>query len=126
MYNCPSKAVHKDKIKNSFITKEFLLPPANEVWGKVMFSQVFVCPQRGGGWLPSMHHKSHDQGGGANNPPAGRPGGVCPLPWDTMICSQQAGSTHPTGTHSCYNFLSNFLIGHSIHRKKKLGHVLPM
>ena len=26
-----------------------LLPPANEVWGKVMFSQVFVCPQ-GGGW----------------------------------------------------------------------------
>ena len=21
------------------------LPPANEVWGKVMFSQVFVCPQ---------------------------------------------------------------------------------
>ena len=22
-----------------------LLPPANEVWGKVIFSQVFVCPQ---------------------------------------------------------------------------------
>ena len=27
---------------------DFLLP-ANEVWGKVMFSQVFFCP-RGGGW----------------------------------------------------------------------------
>ena len=26
-----------------------LLPPANEVWGKVMFSQVFVCPQWGRG-----------------------------------------------------------------------------
>ena len=24
-----------------------LLPPANEVWGKVMLSQVFVCPQGG-------------------------------------------------------------------------------
>ena len=24
-----------------------LLPPANEVWGKVIFSQGFVCPQRG-------------------------------------------------------------------------------
>ena len=23
------------------------LPPANEVWGKVMFSQVFVCSQEG-------------------------------------------------------------------------------
>ena len=38
----------------------YLLPPANEVWGKVMFSQVFVCP---GGLCPSMHHRSHDQGG---------------------------------------------------------------
>ena len=27
----------------------YLLPPANEVWGKVMFSQVFVCPMGGGG-----------------------------------------------------------------------------
>ena len=26
-----------------------LLPPANEVWGKVMLSQVFVCPQWGKG-----------------------------------------------------------------------------
>ena len=22
-----------------------ILPPVNEVWGKVMFSEVFVCPQ---------------------------------------------------------------------------------
>ena len=26
---------------------QYLLPPANEVWNKVMFSQVFVCPQGG-------------------------------------------------------------------------------
>ena len=38
-----------------------LLQPANEVWGKVMFSRVFVCPRvRGGGYFPSMHHQSHD------------------------------------------------------------------
>ena len=34
----------------------------NEVWGKVMFSQVFFCP-RGAGtdWYPSMLHRSHVQ-----------------------------------------------------------------
>ena len=25
-----------------------LLPPANDVWGKVIISQAFVCPQGGG------------------------------------------------------------------------------
>ena len=41
-----------------------LLPPANEVWGKVMFyKHVLFCPRRGGGdWLPTMHHRSHDWG----------------------------------------------------------------
>ena len=34
-----------------------------------MFSQVFVCPQGGRGWLPSMHHRSHDQGVCPNPPP---------------------------------------------------------
>ena len=32
------------------------LPSANEVWGKLMFSQMFVCPQGEGGWLPSIYH----------------------------------------------------------------------
>ena len=27
-----------------FFLDELFLPPANEVWGKVIFSQVFVCP----------------------------------------------------------------------------------
>ena len=45
-----------------------LLPPTIEVWGKVIFSQVFVCSWFMGswvhgfmGWPPSMHHRSHDQ-----------------------------------------------------------------
>ena len=29
--------------------RPFFLSPTNEVWGKVMFSQMFVCPQGGGG-----------------------------------------------------------------------------
>ena len=28
-----------------FFLSCLVLPPANEVWGKVMFSQVFICPQ---------------------------------------------------------------------------------
>ena len=45
-----------------------LITPANEVWGKVMFLHlcVILFPV-GRGWLPSMHHGSHDQ----------HPGGVC-------------------------------------------------
>ena len=41
-----------------------LLPPANEVWGKVMFF-IPMCHsvhRWGRGWLPSMHNRSHDQG----------------------------------------------------------------
>ena len=43
------------------------LPPANEVWGKVMILHVSVILSMGVGerqWLPSMHHRSHDQSPG--------------------------------------------------------------
>ena len=33
---------------------QLLFPPANEVWGKVIFSQACVCPQEGGG----LHDRS--------------------------------------------------------------------
>ena len=84
-----------------------------------------------GAWLPSMYHRSHDWGSASReylpNPPVGRPqgsasSGVCPTlldadslgcrppggrppgpPWDTMGYSQQVGSTHPTGMHSCFH-----------------------
>ena len=32
-----------------------LLPPANEIWGKVKFSQVFICPQGGGDLGGGLH-----------------------------------------------------------------------
>ena len=47
------------------------LPPANEVWGKVMFyTCVSLCSQ-GESLCPSMHHRSHDREGLC-------PGGLCP------------------------------------------------
>ena len=67
------------------------LQAINEVWGKVMFSQVFIYPW--GGWLPSMHHRSHDQG-------------VCIGGWwvDPRRTGK-AGGTHSTGMLPC---LSDF------------------
>ena len=43
------------------------------------------------GWLPSMYHRSNDQG---NLHPEG-------YTWDTTGYGQQGGSMHPTGIHSC-------------------------
>ena len=69
-----------------------------------------VCLSTEGGWLHSMHHRSHDQGGGSASRGVGlhgglRPGGWAnPLPrdtWDTTGYGQQAGGTHPTGINSC-------------------------
>ena len=42
------------------------LPPANEVWGKVMFYSCLSV--HGGGGLPSINHMSHNQPPGADPP----------------------------------------------------------
>ena len=54
-----------------FQSFQIFLLPANEVWGKVMVLHVCVIlfTGAGEGWLPSMHHRSHDQHpGGALHP----------------------------------------------------------
>ena len=93
-----------------------------------MFSQVFVCPGAEG-WLPSMHHRCHDQhrGGmvgfpayitghmtsiqGAGLPTGGSASrGICPqgglptgglgrLPYPR---TRKADGTHPIGMLSCF------------------------
>ena len=67
-----------------------LLPPANEVWGKVIFSVACVKKSVHGG-SASVH---------AGIPPPGA---------DTPPCAvhagrygQQAGGMHPTGMQSCW------------------------
>ena len=104
----------------------FLLPPANEVWGKVIFSVACVKNSVHGGvclsacWdatppleqtRPWSRHPltSHplDQ---EQTPPQSR------LPQDQAPpcavhagrCGQQAGSMHPTGMHSCFKIHLHF------------------
>ena len=102
------------------LTKLVNLPSANEVWGKVMFSQVFVCP-RGegrvgfpacitghmtsiGGWGGAASRGvclqevciqgvyPMEGGGGSAYEVGGRP-----------RATRKAGCTHPTGMVSCCN-----------------------
>ena len=70
-----------DCVKGKQHTRLLVLPPANEVWGKVTFSQASVIPFVHGGWC--LH-----PGGVGQTPPAS----------GTI---QRAGGTHPTGMHSC-------------------------
>ena len=73
-----------------------LLPPASEVWGKVMFSHLSVCPEGGWcyeGWIVLWRGGAvHNRKWHHNTPWTAPPH---PLP------SQQAGGRHPTGVLSC-------------------------
>ena len=102
--------------------KTKFLPPANEVWGMVMFSQVFICPwgggfpacitghitgkggclHRGGGiFIQGVSIQGSALGGSASRRGLHDPRGVCiqgvgrPPCQDTTGCGQRAGGTHP-------------------------------
>ena len=76
------------------------LPPANEVWGKVMFLHLSVILFTGGVsarlhagmHTPSGRHPPRQTPSLGQTPTLGRP-----PPSDTMGYGQQAGGTHPTG-----------------------------
>ena len=93
--------------KTNSLNISVFLPLANEVWGKVMFSQIFVCPQgrglhQGGSASGDLHMRWPDS-------PSlySRGRGICiwgggglgrPLPG-----TRKGGGTHPTGMLSfCY------------------------
>ena len=76
------------------------LPPANEVWGKVIFS------------VASVKNSVHREGGSASvhariplpaDPPESRPRYQAPPlgAEHARRYGQRAGGTHPTGMHSC-------------------------
>ena len=74
------------------------LPPANEVWGKVIFSEACVknsVHSGGGGLLP----------GGAYSGRLPARGGAWWRPPPHPRTATAVGSTHPTGMHSCYRCL---------------------
>ena len=79
-------------ISPNFLFLCILLPPANEVWGKVMFLHLCVILFTWWGiFCPSMHHRSHDRGSLSRGSLSGRD----PRVWSRV------GGTHPTGMHSC-------------------------
>ena len=85
-----------------------LLPPANEVWGKVMFSQVFSLSTGGSAYRGSAW--------GGVRPPCGRhPGGLGRPPG-----TRKAGGTHPTG------MLSFLVLVHFHKTAPHPAHNLPM
>ena len=69
-----------------------LLPPANDVWGKVIISQAFVCPQ-GGGMADTPPRQTPSRAD--TRPPSPR------LTAPPTEMATEAGGTHPTGMHSC-------------------------
>ena len=68
-----------------------LLPPADEVWGKVIFSQACV---------KNSVHRGRAGLGGVPGP--GRGVRV----WRPPMMAIAAGGMHPTGMHSCYSKMS--------------------
>ena len=93
------------------------LPPANEVWGKIMFLQASVILLTGGCLLPGGCLLRGRYAPGWVCSGGVLPGGVCsrvesapgggsaPGGWCLMEApgtATAAGGTHPTGMHSCY------------------------
>ena len=86
-------------------------------FSKVTFSQAVVIlfgsgGGGGGSWLPSMHHRSHDQRGSASCGglhPGDLPTGGGGDTWNTTGYGQQADGTHPTGMLSGFFYLPHFI-----------------
>ena len=154
MHTCIfSKISEKDQTEKCYCSSSLtLLPPANEVWGKVIFSEACVknsvhrrgvpgqvhppdkvhprarytpqagTPPRAGTSLDQVHPRNqvHPPGPGTPHPPGPGtlhqtrytphlPGQVHPRALHAGRYGQQAGSTHPTGMHSCFFLFTDFL-----------------
>ena len=88
--------------------QDTFLPPINEVWGKVIFSQAYVIPSvHKGVCIQGVGSASRGVcilvGGGGLHPGGLHPGGrrTPPTPSHTMEYGQWTGSKHPTEKNSC-------------------------
>ena len=101
-FYCNSTTLHLLSARDvSSLTRVRLLPPANEVWGNVICLQVCVCPQGGclvpgGAWSWRVHGPRGCMVLGG----CMVPGGGCLV--KTPPTATAAGSTHPSGMHTCY------------------------
>ena len=81
---------------DNFTARIALLPTAYKVWGKVMFSQVFVWP--GGGCLVRVWWVSGQKGVSGQWGVWSEGGEDRPSPQEMATA---VVGTHPTGIHSC-------------------------
>ena len=87
----------------------YSLPPANEVWGKVIYLQVCTIHGRGGAWSGEVPASGGVPGLGGSCPRGGAwsRGRGEPAPGGCLVETPQtataAGGKHPTGMHSCLN-----------------------
>ena len=85
--------------------KFLFLPPANEVWGKVVFLHLCVILFTGGLGFPACitGHMTRGSASGEGLPPGGSAsmgvGKTLPLQIHGIL--QQAGGTHRTGMYKC-------------------------
>ena len=96
---------YSEEIKKLFARlKLFYLPPANEVWSKVMFLHLCVILFREGVCLQGGLHP----GGLGKSPPS-----------DTTGYGPRVGGTHPTGMHSCLANFQNAARRRHVHTSRK-------
>ena len=88
------------KVLATFTSFTFL-PPANEVWGKVMISHLSVSHSVHGGMYPSMQCVCP-----ADTPPGRHPPRQTPAP---PKMATEASGMHPTGMHSRVSLMFGFL-----------------
>ena len=90
----------------------FLLPPANEVWDKVIFSQVFVCPQGCSLYdvTSCLAAWCHVPSGGSAYSKVGVYGEVC-LQWG-LPTGGEGGQTPPESESRRYTFYWNVFLFH--------------
>ena len=74
-----------------------LLPPANEVWVKVIFLHLSVILFTGGGACSGGYLLP-----GGVPAPGGMPAPGVGAWWRPPQTATAAGGTHPTGMHSCF------------------------
>ena len=86
----------------------WLLPPANEVWGKIIFVHLSVilftggvCPIACWDTPPGAESSPEQTLPQADTPPRTRGRHPPPGAVHAARCGQQAGGTHPTGMRSC-------------------------
>ena len=98
--------LEKNFISFSSLAPTPFLPPANEVWGNVIFSVACVQNSVHGGGGFCLSACSDTTPLGPDTPSEQTPRDPCPVHAERY--SHQAGGMHPTGMQSCFYLFCNY------------------